>query len=142
MVPVKLMAVGAVIKLVMNYFLVGIQDINIKGAPFGSLACYAFMFVGSVVILMRTTGVKLNIVSTFVKPLAAAMLCGVGAWGSAALLDGVVGNKIATLAAICIAVVIYAISLFALKALTRDDILSLPKGEKIAKILEKRGLIV
>jgi O-antigen/teichoic acid export membrane protein len=38
--PVKLMAVGGAIKIAVNYMLVGMPGINIKGAPFGTLACY------------------------------------------------------------------------------------------------------
>ena len=44
--------------------------------------------------------------------------------------------------AIGVAVVVYAISALLMKTLVKNDILMLPKGEKIAKILEKYKLIV
>lgn len=141
MTPVKLMAVGAVIKLALNYLLVGIKDVNIKGAPYGSLAFYVFIVVGGLVVLCRTTGVKLNIMSTFIKPFAAAALCGIAAWGTCRLMNLVTSSRIVTVIAICVAVCVYIISLLALKAISKADVLSLPKGEKLAKILEKRGLI-
>lgn len=142
MTPVKLMLGGAVIKLVLNYVLVGNLKVNIMGAPCGSLACYVFIVVCSIIILCRTTKVRISVMSTFVKPLVCAALCGAAAWGTSQLLQSVMGSKIATLAAICVAAVVYIISLFALKTLTKQDVLLLPKGEKLAKVLEKRGLIV
>ena len=38
-------------------------------------------------------------------------------------------------APICVGVAVYAIAAIKLKAITRDDCLLLPKGEKIAKLL-------
>lgn len=142
MVPVKLMCIGAVIKLVLNYTLVGVESINIKGAPIGSLACYVFIVVSSVVILCKTAEIKLDIMSTFIRPLAAAVLCGLSAWGVQTVLNLITDSRIVTVLAIGVAVVVYIISLLALKAVSKSDLLLIPKGEKLAKILEKRGWIV
>ncbi len=140
-VPVKLMLIGCTIKIVLNYTLVGVQDINIKGAPIGSLCCYAFIVAASLYILCRRTTMKFNAMSTFVKPLIAGILCALGAKGSHMLFDHLIGGRIATILAIGVAVIIYAISIILLRVLTKEDVLMLPKGEKIAKILEKRNWI-
>ncbi len=142
MTPVKLMLIGAVIKLVLNYVLVGIESVNIKGAPYGSLVFYIFIVVGGLWVLCRTTKIKLDIMSTFIKPFAASALCGFAAWGTARLLNLLTDSRIVTFVAIGVAVAVYIIALFALKAVSKADVLSLPKGEKMAKILEKHGLIV
>ncbi len=140
--PVKLMLIGAVIKLVLNYVLVGNQSINIKGAPYGSLACYMFIVIASIIILCRTTKIRLDIMSTFGKPLVSAILCGVAAWCTAYLMNMVTSSRIVVVAAIAVAAIVYIVALFALKTLTRADVLLFPKGEKLAKILEKYRLIV
>ena len=44
-------------------------------------------------------------------------------------------DKLITLACIGVAVAVYAVLLLALGAVERDDVLLLPKGEKIADIL-------
>lgn len=142
MVPVKLMLIGAVIKLTLNYTLVGIESINIKGAPIGSLACYVFIVVSSVVILCRTTKVKLDVLSTFVRPLGAAIICGAAAWVVQNLLGLFTDSRIVTFLAIAAAAVSYVISLFLLRAVSKNDLILFPKGEKLVKILEKRGWIV
>jgi hypothetical protein len=48
---------------------------------------------------------------------------------------------ISTAAAIIIGMVIYVVSLFLLRAISKEDVLSLPKGKNIAKVLEKHHLI-
>ena len=46
-----------------------------------------------------------------------------------------------TLAAILFACVVYVIALVLFKAISKDDVLMLPKGQKIAKVLEKHHWI-
>lgn len=141
-IPVKLMLVGAVIKIALNYILVGTQSINIKGAPYGSVACYAFIAVFSIIILCKNAKVKLDIMSTFVKPFISAGLCGLAAFGTQQLLNMFISSRITVVVSIGVAVIVYIISLFVLKAVSKSDIEMLPKGEKIAKTLEKLGWIV
>jgi stage V sporulation protein B len=43
--------------------------------------------------------------------------------------------------AVALAVVVYVISLLLIKGVAREDVTVLPKGEKIAKTLEKYGLL-
>ena len=46
-----------------------------------------------------------------------------------------------TIIAIIFAIVIYVVVILLIKGITREDILMLPKGEKIANTLAKRKLI-
>lgn len=146
-VPVYLMLIGASIKLLMNFTLVGIPEINIKGAPIGSISCYIFIVLVSLVILYRRAKIKPDIVTTFLKPLFAAILCALSAWAVNGLLtsllhsDSRAVSALITVAAILAAVVVYTFVILLIKGMTKDDILMLPKGEKIANILEKRKLI-
>lgn len=140
-VPVKLMLIGAAIKILLNYALVGVQDINIKGAPIGSICCYAFIVVCSIYILCKTTKVKIDFAPTFIKPFISAAGCALAAWGVCELLSGALGVKIAAVLGILVAVVVYFVLIIMLKVLSKEDVLMLPKGEKIAKLLEKRGWI-
>jgi stage V sporulation protein B len=50
-------------------------------------------------------------------------------------------NTFSVLASVLLAALIYVISLLLTKAITEDDIIGLPNGEKIAKVLAKRGLL-
>ncbi|MDR1001900.1 MAG: polysaccharide biosynthesis protein [Oscillospiraceae bacterium] len=134
---------GAAIKLIMNYTLVGIQDINIKGAPFGSLFCYIFIVVSGFIILLKNTKMKMEIVPMFIKPLIAGLACGVSAWVAYGLLSRLTGDdsSIFTVIAIAVGGIFYVTFVFLLKIFTKDDILMLPKGEKIANMLAKYKII-
>ncbi len=146
-VPVYLMLIGASIKLLMNFTLVGIPEINIKGAPVGSISCYIFIVVVSLMILYRRAKIKPDIVTTFLKPLFAAILCALSAWAVNGLLTSLLHTQsravgaLITIVAIGAAVVVYTFVILLIKGMTKEDILMLPKGEKIANILEKKNLI-
>lgn len=137
----KLFAVGMLIKIVVNYILVGIPEINIQGANVGSLVCYGFVDVAAMWMLCRETKVLPDFVSILVKPLAASLVCGAAAYFAEILLDLVLVQKVATLLAVVVAVIVYVIALFLFRAIEREDILQMPKGNLIVKILEKRKLI-
>lgn len=139
--PVKFMAVGAAVKLAMNFFLVSVPEINIQAAPYGTLVCYLIISVLGLIALTRLTGVWLNIIIVFGKPLFAAALCAVAAWVSHPLLAAPLGSKLATLISIALAAVVYLFVLFLIRGISEEDILMLPKGEKIAKILAKFRII-
>ncbi len=151
-VPAKALAIGCAFKIGLNYFLIGIPEINIRGAVFGTAFFYLLCIFINYYVLRKETGVRIDIKTVLVKPLIAAVLCGASAWGSYELLSSVLtfgdmnsrlnGNSLACLIAIGVAVVVYAVSALLLKTLVKNDILLLPKGEKIAEILEKYKLIV
>ena len=139
--PLKLLTIGMVIKIILNYTLVGIPSVNIQGAAVGSLVGYLFVLVMGIYFLCKETKVIPNFVTVFIKPLLATLLCAVTAILSYNLIVLAIPTKIVTILAILLAVVIYVIALFLLRAITKDDMNMLPKGKKIVKTLEKHHLI-
>ncbi len=151
-VPAKALALGCVFKIGLNYILIGIPEINIKGAVFGTAFFYLLCIFYNYAVLRKETGVRIDIKTVLVKPVLGAVLCGASAWGSYKLLSSVLtfgdmsgrlnGNSLACIISIGVAVVVYAVFVLLSKTLVKNDILLLPKGEKIAEILEKYKLIV
>ena len=137
MVPVKNIAVGVLIKIVVNFILVGIPAINIKGASVGTLACYFFIFCANLFGLIRYAKVVPNINKVFIKPLTAAALCGLAAYFVALQGEG----KLITIAAIAAAAVIYLVALILLNTFEEEDFLSLPKGETLLKVCKKCKIV-
>lgn len=135
--PVLTVIVGGVIKIVVNYILVGNYDINIKGAPIGTLCCFAAVAVLDLFIIKRVVPLPPSYTRVFLKPLIAAALMGAAAWGSYGVLSNFLGlgNRLATMGAIVIAVVVYVVLVLALRVISKEDLALMPKGEKIAKIL-------
>lgn len=135
--PVKIMIGCAALKLVINYILVGIPEINIRGAAFGTLICYVLIMTISLFFLFRITKIKPNFKTTFIRPALSALICAAAAYGSYALFDAFLPGKIATVFAIGTAGVVYVVCLVLLRAITEEDIRMLPKGEKLAKLYSK-----
>lgn len=142
-VPVKAAVAGAVVKIGCNYVLVGNPRFNINGAPIGSILCYVVIVAINLFYLLRVSEVKIGVVSVFLKPLLSASVSGAGAWAVYRLCDKFLAgrvphlNMIALAFSIAAAVILYVAVLLLCKGLSKDDISMLPKGEKIAKILEK-----
>ena len=142
-IPVKTIAIGSVIKIVMNFFLIGNPKINIHGAPVSTVVMYCVMLAINLTMLLRVTKVKPDFVSVFLKPLLAAASCGVSAFLVYRLLAAIMSShlKVATVFAILVGGGVYVIVLFAVKGIAKDDVEMLPKGEKIAKVLAKFRLL-
>ncbi len=139
--PVKLLSLGVIMKILLNYVLVGIPVINIQGAGAGTIFCYGFVTVAALYYLAKETKIKFDLVSVLIKPLLASIICAVSAYVSYGLMSRILQDKLSTVLAVIIAAVIYLVSLFLLRALTPSDIKMMPKGEKIVKTLEKLKLI-
>ncbi len=137
-IPVRNIAIGAVIKVVVNFLLVSVPEINIKGVPYGTACCYIFIFIANYIAIRKYSGVKINVVSVLIKPTVAASICAASAF-AVCFFGG--SSKLITLVAVAAAVVAYVVAIALLRAVCREDILSLPKGEKIAGILEKLKII-
>lgn len=150
-IPVKSVVVGAVCKIICNFILVGNPDINIYGAVVGTVLFYVVVVVCNLVSLLKISKVKIHWNSVFVKPLICAALCGVTAFAANGLLtklfpadtsESILNmGTISAVIAVGLAVIVYAISLLLIKGIAREDVIVLPKGEKIAKTLEKYGLL-
>ena len=118
--------------------LVAIPSVNIKGAPIGTLVCYALICVLNLIMINRTLVSRPSYAQLFLKPLAATAGMAVVARVSYTFLSGALGNTLGTLGAIALAVVVYGVLVLALRIITREDLEMLPKGEKLAKILHVR----
>jgi len=134
---------GGIIKIVINWFLVARRDINIYGAPVGTLCSYCAMAAMDYVFMCRTLSSRPRLLRVFSGPLAASALMGLTAWGvyglGARLLgQGRIGTLLAMCAAIGAAVIVYLVTAIVFRAVTREDMKLIPGGEKIARILHMR----
>ena len=140
--PVKNIAVGATIKIVVNFILVGIPSINILGAPIGTLCCYIYIAVADLFCIIKYSKVVPSLFVTIIKPLAAAMVCAVVAYFSNMGLSVILsGSKLAVIGALIAAVIAYVIAVSLFRCITKEDVVALPKGEKLARICAKLHII-
>lgn len=140
--PVRNIAIGASLKIIVNFLLVGRPEINIMGAPIGTMICYVFIFLSNTYCLVKYTGAKLDFISTLIKPAISAVCCGVGAFATSIVCKKMEFSNIVSVGVcVIVAAIVYFAVLFAIKTLSKEDVEGFPKGEKIAKILQKLHLI-
>ncbi len=137
--PVVNMLIGGIVKVIVNYILVGIPALNIVGAAIGTVICYLTITILDLIAMRRTVTTRPVIFRNIIRPGLAAVLMGGATYLSYSVLARQVSsNTIACLGALVIAVIAYAILVLALQCITYEDCMLFPKGEKIAKILHIR----
>lgn len=134
--PPKYMLVGMIIKFVVNIITV-VPAVNVNGAAAGTGACYLVILILSMRGIKRITRIRFAFLRLLSKPLLCGFLCGFSAWGVYRLLSGILPGRLLTLMAVAFAAAVYLAALLLTKALSRDDVMMLPKGEKFAKLLAK-----
>lgn len=138
-VPVFTMLVGGILKVVINYTLVGNPTINIHGAPIGTNVCYAVIMILNLIILSRALGGSMRFIADAVKPLMASVISCGGAYLLYSMIGKAINSRIATALSILLAAVVYFALLVFSRGLKAEDVELLPKGEKIRNALDKRG---
>ncbi len=141
--PVVNMLVGGVIKLVTVWLLTANPDIGILGTPIGSLLCYVSITVLNLISIRKVLPTAPSILRNMGKSVLAAAIMGVAVFGVYLGLDRLFageGGRIVTLICcavpIAVGVLVYIFAAVKLRAVTKEDCLLLPKGEKIAKLLK------
>ena len=110
------------------------------------MLCYVIVVSINYVALIKTAKVRINLLSVFIKPVFSGILCGVAAYTSYGIFNRFlpefsIKNLFCLAAAIGFGGIVYVISILLIKGIAKDDVIMLPKGEKIAKILAKFGFI-
>lgn len=136
-IPVRNLFIGAVVKLIATYILCGIPSINVTGAAYGTVITYTISALLNYLSAKKYTGVKLDFMLCIVKPLFASVVTGACAWGVHKLLMPAIGNGLATLVSIGVAVIIYVAVVFLTKTITAEELKGIKKLEKLVKILDK-----
>ncbi len=148
--PIISMLAGASIKLITTYVLVGIPSIGIYGTPIGTLLCYLTVSGLNTYFLIKHVHVKLDIKAMFLRPLLSAAVCAASAYGFYTLFEylfrlagfgEITGVRLSTLIGIGGAVLVYLFLIFKTKAVTKEDLAVIPKGDKLVRILHKIRLV-
>lgn len=134
-VPVYTMLCGSAVKIVANWILVGTPSININGAPIGTCLCYCTIMVLNMIVISKHIKPAPNVLRMFGRPMLATLVMAAAAWAASGLLGRFLPNSLTVLLSVGIAVVVYFVCILLMKAVTREDLSLIPKGEKIANLL-------
>ena len=138
-IPVANMLISGVVKLVVVYVLVGNPNIGIAGAPTGAILCYLCIAVMNLIAIGKIVPEKPKLLKNILRPVLPVGIMGLAVWGSYRGLVSLLGQEGSRLllcgVPVVVGVAIYGVCIVRFKAITREDCLLLPKGEKIAQLL-------
>ncbi len=138
-IPVINTLLCGAMKLLVVYLLVGNPNLGIVGAPIGMLLCYLCIGVMNLIAIYKVVPQKVQILRNLLRPFMPAALMGIAVWGAYRLLQSLLGPEGSSLLLcgipVAVGVAVYAVFVVVFKAISREDCLLLPKGDKIAKIL-------
>lgn len=120
-----------------NLVLVPIPEIGVNGAAWGSVACHLVAFTIAITSLRKHIKINLTFSKFILKPILATFIMGICSYFIYLLLTGIIAQRLATILAIAFAVIIYVVAIVALKVFSKEEILLMPAGDKISKLLER-----
>lgn len=121
----------------MNLILVPIPEIGVNGAAFASVVCHMIAFTIAFTTLLKNIKLNIGFSKLVFKPVIATAIMGICSYFVFNILNGIIVEKMATIIAMIVAVLIYGLAIIALKIFTKEEIYMLPCGTKIYEILEK-----
>ena len=141
-VPALAAVTGAAVKIPLNYILIGMTRVNVKGAVISTIVCYVVASAIDLVALVRTTRVRLDISGFFVKPALCSLFMGMVCYiAYYALYYNIPNNSLCTIVAIAAGVVAYIAFMLYIKGFNKNDLMLVPMGERIVRALERQRLI-
>lgn len=140
-IPIRNAAISLVIHLVALFIMLVAFKMNIFAVIGGTIVFSFSMCVLNQRALHREIGYKQEKMKTFVIPLMASIIMGVVALISQMILEIILPPKIATVLTLFVAVIVYGVALLLLGGLTEEEILAMPKGHLLVKVLKKVHLL-
>ncbi len=156
MIPVINMGIGAIVKIVSGFFILAVPGINIGGAPISTVICYLTIAALNLFAITKIIKPQFGLMNNLVKPLISVILMMISAYFSYQGISSLVGAPalsksfgflpqtapitplasdaqlkvtISLFAAIFVGALIYFASIWLLKAVKKDDILTITKRE-------------
>ncbi|MDP3386920.1 MAG: polysaccharide biosynthesis protein [Eubacteriales bacterium] len=140
-IPVKNLAIGALVKIVLTYVLVGIPSLNVKGAALSTIAAYLTAAALNYWDINKYTEVKVRLFRIAFRPFIASVVMGAVVYVVYHGGASIIGVKLSALAAILCGVAVYFIALPITGTIKKEDMDLLPKGEKLYKLMNKLKLM-
>ena len=139
--PLINLFIGLIAKVIVTWTLVGNTEVNVMGAPLGTLSAYIIAAALDFYCLKKFTGISLDGRQIIAKPLISSLIMGVvvaGAYYGLMALSG--SNTLSTLLGILVGVISYGMLVIRTKTILRDELMELPMGTRLVKICDKLNI--
>lgn len=118
-IPMYTLLAGVVCKIILNYTLIAMPEINIHGAPIASLVCYTVSMLPNLWYMLKYTRSRMNWIGWLLRPSLASGLMGIVVWALRELLPM---NRLTVIVEVAVGIVVYAVAALLLKAITKEDL--------------------
>jgi len=134
--PVKHSAISLIIHIPVLFLLLKFTDLD----SYALVICNVMFPLVVCILNWRSIGklidYKQEVVKTFIIPLIASILMGAAGFAVYILLKPL-GNTIDTCISVLVCIVVYFFFLTKLKGVTREEMLAMPRGKRLVKVLTK-----
>lgn len=118
-VPMIAFFIGMIFKFFSNVILVRNPNIGIKGAVIGNIICNLIVCIIGLVVLMKSIKLEINWKDFILKPFLATFLMSILSIYIYIFLKGIILEKLATILAIVVAIITYAILILGFKVIKK-----------------------
>lgn len=119
------MIVGAVFKLLLNWQLIGIENINIMGAPIATCVCYAVIAIMNLIYLHKFIPPKSRVIKNILLITLASVIMGAVAYVLYSFSTNFIGVRTSGILSIMVGAVIYLILILTFKIVTISELKSI-----------------
>ena len=146
LISVRNLAVGALAKVVLTYYLTAIPSVNIRGAAVGTVCAYIVASTLNLVAVSKYTGTRFDLRLTIIKPLVSGLVMSGFVFAAHRVVYMVLGNvtdsvnkanALATVLAILVGVLVYFVMLLKTRTITSEELKLLPKGDKWIRLFDR-----
>lgn len=139
-VPMVATGIGLIAKIILNLILIPIEDIGVNGAAIASIINNLIVCIIEFIILNKLVQIKFSFSKYIVKPIIVTAIMGISSYYLYLLLINYINFKFAIIISLIFSVLIYTIFIIIFKIFDDDELLSLPGGKIIYKILKTVGI--
>ena len=133
--PVINLSIGICVKILISILFIRMPEVNIRGAAYGTVACYAIAALLDVICVFKYAKAKPRILQDFIKPILATACMGLAVYMIMPHVGSGEYSRLVTIGVILIAVVVYVFFTFFFGAINQDDMEYLPGGKRITSAM-------
>ncbi len=124
--PIISMSVGVAVKLVLSYWLMGLETVGMSGAPLGSLGCTVCVTLLNLIFIKARTAHSIELAASLFKPLLASLPSIALSLFAHRAVRLTLGDALSLAIAIFVAAAVYFALLMLLGGLKKEDLEILP----------------
>ena len=141
--PVRNLLIGGLVKIVLNYSLIAIPTLNIRGAAISSVIAYGVASFLNVRSVCKHTGLKFEFYDMLVRPLISTGIMGIFVYGSYSMfVKAQLSDSLSALASVAIGVTCYGVAVLVTQCFSKSELEAIPYvGPVIIKFAGKFRLL-